>query len=110
MRIDLDEGSPAPTTVSVGEPIEIDVVTPGATGYEWRVDLDEGRWERAGTDLVPSFESFGASGLTTFELIPQAAGRQELVFRLIAPWDAEPAREIRLVVDVTPSGTPPETP
>src|SRR3954471_14301697 len=86
------------------EELTIAVDQPGGTGYLWELDDGAGDYriveQRIEADETP--DTFGGTGTQVFVVEPLAEGATELVFRLKAPWSAEPEREHRLTLRSSP--------
>ena len=87
------------------EELTIALDQPGGTGYLWELDEGAGDYriveQRIEADDSP--DTFGGTGTQVFVVEPLAEGTTELVFRLKAPWSAEPEREHRLTLRSWPS-------
>ena len=83
--------------VQEGEPVELKVRAPGATGYLWSLNCDTQQIEVVDHRRVPNVRTFGGRGEESFIVRLLKGNRAELQFTLKAPWEAEP-QECRKVI------------
>ena len=84
-----------------GEPIELPVGSTAASGHVWRLDLppEVALVGETPSGDAPAGERAGAA--TGSHLVVTApTGRHELIARLARPWETEPVRELRIVLNV----------
>jgi predicted secreted protein len=98
--LDLGDGRDEVASVSVGDRVEINVTSPGTTGYLWHLDTDETTSRLVSHDIVPDPTTFGGSGTARFLVEFVRPGNAELRLRLKAPWEAFSAREYRVRVEI----------
>jgi predicted secreted protein len=85
-----------------GEPIELPVGSTAASGHRWRLELPDDVKLVAETSPVDAPEGERAGAATGSHLVVTApAGRHELVARLARPWETQPVRVIRIVLNVS---------
>jgi hypothetical protein len=90
---------PKRLTVRIGEPFEITLPEPGATGYLYEPHFEPNFILYAGVSRKISSDVGGAS-LAVFQFKARTIGTSEICFRLTAPWDPEPADEKCVRLDI----------
>jgi hypothetical protein len=85
-----------------GEPIELPVGSTAASGHQWRLDLPPEVTLVGETPPGDAPAGEGAGAATGSHLVVTApAGRHELTARLARPWETQPVREVRIVLNVS---------
>ena len=104
--LDLGEGRDGVASVAVGEHLEIDLTSPGTTGYLWELDADEQQSRLISRAIASDERTFGGRGRVRFVVQPLQPGIVELRLRLRAQWEEAPIREhhVRLQVHQNPGG------
>jgi hypothetical protein len=90
---------PKRLTVRRGEPFEITLSEPGATGYLYEPHFDPNFISYEGVNRTIS-RDVGGGSLAIFRFKTRTVGTSEICFRLTAPWDPEPADEKRVRLDI----------
>jgi hypothetical protein len=83
----------------MGEPFEIMLPEPGATGYLYEPHFDPKFISYDGVSRTIS-RDVGGESLATFRFKVRTVGTTEICFRLTAPWDPEPAEEKYFRLDI----------
>jgi predicted secreted protein len=87
--------------VKLDAPFEIELKSPGTSGFEWKPDFNPTALKLLERRLVPNLKKMGASGKVIFRFRPLSPGDHEIHFALMRPWEDEVAehREVILHVD-----------
>ena len=91
--------APNHLTVRQGEPFEIALPEPGATGYLYEPYFDPDFVSFGGVKRAIS-PHVGGENLAIFHFTARQIGKSDIWFRLTAPWDPQPAGEKHVCVDV----------
>jgi hypothetical protein len=90
---------PKHLVVRLGEPFEIALPEPGATGYLYEPHFDPNFISYGGVSRRISPDAGGESRVI-FQFKALAVGTSDIGFRLTAPWDPEPADELCFRLDI----------
>ena len=87
--------------VKLDAPFEIELKSPGTSGFEWKLDFNHTAFTFLDKRQVPNFKKMGASGKVIFRFRPLSSGDHAIHFALMRPWEDEVAehREVILHVD-----------
>ncbi len=87
-------------TTSVGKPIEVELRSPGASGYVWSAMYDGTRVSLLEKHRKANLKRMGASAKEIFRFAALAAGDHQIHFMLRRPWEDEPVEQRDLVLHV----------
>jgi predicted secreted protein len=90
-------------STKVGQPVEIELKFPGASGYEWSVSFDGTCVSLLGRQRKLNSKKMGAKAKEVFKFEALAKGDHKISFALRRPWEDEAVEHRYIVLHVEES-------
>jgi predicted secreted protein len=86
--------------VKLDAPFEIQLKSPGTSGFEWAPDFNLTAFTLLESRQVPNLKKMGASGKVIFRFRPLSRGDYAIRFALMRPWEDEVAEHLEVSLHV----------
>jgi len=99
----MNNADPKIISTKIGEPVEIELKFPGASGYEWSVSFDGEHVTLLGKRRKLNSKKMGAKAKEVFKFEALSEGDHKISFALRRPWEDEAVEHRDIVLHVKAS-------
>jgi predicted secreted protein len=86
---------------SFNRPFEVELKSPGSSGYEWKPSFDASRISLVEKHRKLGGKNMGAQSKQVFRFRPLSRGESEIKFALSRPWESDILEERDIVIQVS---------